>query len=216
MLIPLQTPINSWKIQQCIQRSEVSDSVLHTVYANTQLLITHRERLRFFCKQKIRLFCFFFFILIRQLWAGRDRLFDQSNNSSPRAASLLPVSAGCQGLIQPLTPSRHEKREWGKTYKAQNKTADSSGSCQFQSQWGRSSSKFTEAISDQTKSVINIIHINHVGERETVRVRDRKIGLLHFNKLNVVFRDSCKTCNNTCLPLHVWVHMCAYPHNCSN
>lgn len=183
------------------------------VFVNTQLLITRRERLCFFCKQKIQLFCFFF-SLTRQLWAGRGWLFDQRNNSSHHAASLLPVSAECEGLIQPLTPSRHEKREWGRTYKAQNKTADSSGSCQFQSQWGRSSSKFTEAISDQTKSVINIIHINHVGERETVR--DGKIGLLHFNKLNVVFRNLCKNCNSTRLPVHVWVHMCVYPHSSIN
>lgn len=59
----------------------------------------------------------------------------------------------------------------------------SSGSCQVQLQWYRNSSKFTEALSDQNNSVINIIHINHVGERQTVRRREGKIDLLHFNKL---------------------------------
>lgn len=78
----------------------------------------------------------------------------------------------------------------GKTYKAQNKTADSSGSCQFQLQWGRNSSKFTGAISDQNKSVINIIHINHVGrERNCQNKRRENWSLLHFNKLYDVFRD---------------------------
>lgn len=74
----------------------------------------------------------------------------------------------------------------GKTYEVQNKTADSSGSCQVQLQRDRNSSKFTAVLSDQNSSVINIVPINHVGKRKTVR-REGKAGLLPFNKLSDAF-----------------------------